>query len=107
MAGTAQYTLTANLGINFQETTVQLPTQASEVPVHTAVNYVKGCDVPIGEALSRVSLQQIPGNDQIPEMCVHHVTQNLPASPTRRQQIRDETTRDPKDKKENNVPNTR
>ena len=61
-----------------------------------SVKYVKGSDVPIADALSRVSPQQLPESDQIPEICVHHVTQNLPASPTRLQQIRDETTRDPR-----------
>ena len=59
------------------------------------VNYVKGPDVPIADALSRVSPQLISANGQPPEIHVHHITQNLPASPTRLQQIRDETKKDP------------
>ena len=59
------------------------------------INYVKGPDVPIADALSRVSPQPAPSNGQLPEICVHHITQNLPASPTKLQQIRDETGKDP------------
>ena len=59
------------------------------------VNYVKGPDVPIADAPSRVSSQPAPNNGQLPEICVHHTTQNLPASPTKLQQIRDETGKDP------------
>ena len=58
------------------------------------VNYVKGPDVPIADALSRVSPQPAPSNGQLPEICVHHITQNLPASPTKLQQILDETGKD-------------
>ena len=54
------------------------------------VNYVKGPDVPIADVLSRVSPQPAPSNGQLPEICVHHITQNLPASPTKLHQIRDE-----------------
>jgi len=59
------------------------------------VNYVKGPHVPIADALSRVSPQPAPSNSQLSEMCIHHITQNLPASPTKLQQIRDETGEDP------------
>lgn len=59
------------------------------------VNYVKGPDVPIADALSRVSPQFASANGQLPEIHVHHITQNLPVSPTRLQQIRDETKKDP------------
>ena len=59
------------------------------------VNYVKGPDVPIADALSRVSPQPAPSNGQLPEICVHHITQSLPASPTKLHQIRDETGKDP------------
>ena len=59
------------------------------------VNYVKDPGVPIAEALSRVSPQPAPSNGQLPEICVHHITQSLPASPTRLHQIRDETGKDP------------
>jgi len=56
---------------------------------------VKGPDVPIADPLSRVSPQPAPSNGQLPEICVHHITQNLPASPTKLQQIRDDTGKDP------------
>ena len=59
------------------------------------VNCVKGPDVPIADALSRVSPQLAPSNGELPEICVHHITQYLPASPTKLQQIRDETGKDP------------
>ena len=59
------------------------------------VNYVKGPDVPIADALSRVSPKLASANGQLPKIHVHHITQNLPASPTRLQQIRDETKKDP------------
>ena len=59
------------------------------------VNYVKGPDVPIADALSRVSPQPTPSSSQLSEIYVHHVTQHLPATPTKLQQIRDETGRDP------------
>ena len=47
------------------------------------VDYVKGPDVPIADALSRVSPQPALSNGQLPEICVHHITQSLPASPTK------------------------
>ena len=59
------------------------------------VNCVKGPDVPIVDALSRVSPQLAPSNGELPEICVHHITHNPPASPTKLQQIRDETGKDP------------
>ena len=59
------------------------------------VNYVKGPDVPIADALSRVSPQPAPNNGQLPEICVHHITQNLPVSPTKLHQICDKTGKDP------------
>lgn len=55
------------------------------------VNYVKAPDVPIADALSRFWPQPARSNGQLPEICVHHNTQNLPVSPTKLQQIRDET----------------
>ena len=58
-------------------------------------NYVKGPDVPIADALSKVSPQPAPSYGQLPEICVHHVTENLPASQTKLHQIRDETGKDP------------
>ena len=57
---------------------------------YVTVNYVKGLDVPIADALCRVSPQLTSPNGQLPEIHVHHITQNLPASPTRLQQIQDE-----------------
>ena len=59
------------------------------------VKYVKGSDVPIADALSRVSPQPVPSNGELPEICIHHITQNLPTSPTKLQQIRDKTGKDP------------
>ena len=47
------------------------------------VNYVEGPDVPIADALSRVSPQLASANGQLSEIHVHHITQNLPAYPTR------------------------
>ena len=47
------------------------------------VNYVKGPDVQIADALTRVSPQLASANGQLPEIHVHHITQNLPVSPTR------------------------
>ena len=40
------------------------------------VNYVKGPDVPIADALSRVSPQPAPSSSQLPEICVHHITES-------------------------------
>ena len=57
-------------------------------------NYMKGPDVRIANALSRVSPQSAPSNGEIPEICVHQITQNLPESPTKLQQIRDEKRKD-------------
>ena len=51
------------------------------------VNYVKSPDVPIADALSRVSPHLASANGQLREIHVQHITQNLPASPTRLQQI--------------------
>ena len=47
------------------------------------VNYVKGPEVPIANPLSRVSFQLAPSNGQHPKICVHHITQSLPSSPTK------------------------
>ena len=56
-----------------------------------AINCVKDPDVPIADALSRVSPQPTTSNRKLPEIFVHHITQNLPPTPTKLQQIRDET----------------
>ena len=56
---------------------------------------MEGPDVPIADALSRVSPQRDPSIGELPEICVHHITHNPPASPTKLQQIRDETGKDP------------
>lgn len=58
------------------------------------VKYVKGSDVPIADALSRISPQPDPSSDQLPQLDVHLVTKTLPASPTKIQQIREETAKD-------------
>lgn len=59
------------------------------------VKYVKGTEVPIADALSRVSPLPVPANGELPQLDIHFVTRTLPASPTRLQQIREETTNDP------------
>ena len=59
------------------------------------VTYVKGTEVPIADALSRISPQPAPVNGQLPQLDIHYVTKTLPSSQTKLQQIRDETTNDP------------
>ena len=59
------------------------------------VKYVKGTEVPIADALSRVSPLPAPANGELPQLDIHFVTRTLPASPTRLQQIREETANDP------------
>ena len=59
------------------------------------VKYVKGIEVPIADALSRVSPQQTPANCLLPQLDIHEVTRTLPASPTKLQEIRRETANDP------------
>jgi len=58
------------------------------------VTYVKGANVPIADALSRVTPQKEPTVGELPRINVHCVTRNLPASPTKLQQVREETARD-------------
>ncbi len=59
------------------------------------VTYVKGAQVPIADALSRISPQQLPSKSQLPQVDIHQITSTLPASPIKLQQIRDETANDP------------
>ena len=59
------------------------------------VKYVKGSQVPIADALSRLSPQPAPPKGQLPQLSIHQVTDTLPASPAKLQQIRDLTTSDP------------
>ncbi|XP_048583419.1 uncharacterized protein K02A2.6-like [Nematostella vectensis] len=59
------------------------------------VKYVKGSDVSIADALSRLSPQPAPPKGQLPQLSIHQVTDTLPASPAKLQQIRDLTTSDP------------
>ena len=59
------------------------------------VKFVKGTEVPIADALSRVSPLPAPANGELPQLDIHFVTRTLPASPTRLQQIREETANDP------------
>jgi hypothetical protein len=59
------------------------------------VTYVKGAQVPIADALSRISPQQLPSKSQLPQLDIHQITSTLPASPIKLQQIRDETANDP------------
>lgn len=59
------------------------------------VTYVKGTDVPIADALSRVSPQPAAANSQLPQLDIHYVTNTLSASQARLQQIWEKTTSDP------------
>jgi hypothetical protein len=59
------------------------------------VKYVKGAEVPIADALSRVSPQPAPPNEEFPQLDIHQITKNLPASPIKLQHIRNETANDP------------
>ena len=59
------------------------------------VTYVKGTDVPIADALLRVSPQPAAANSQLPQLDIHYVTNTLSASQARLQQIWEETTNDP------------
>ena len=59
------------------------------------VTYVKGEQVPIADALSRVSPQAVPLKGQLPQLDIHQITSTLPASPIKLQQIRNETADDP------------
>jgi len=59
------------------------------------VIYVKGTEVPVADARSRISPQPAPDNGQLPQLDIHYVTKTLPASQTKLQQIRDEITSDP------------
>lgn len=47
------------------------------------VTYVKGTDVPIADALSRVSPQPTAANNQLSQLDIHYVTNTLPASQAR------------------------
>ena len=58
------------------------------------VKYVKGSEVPIADALSRVTPQPCTKADQSRQIHVHHITRTLPASPIKLQQIREETAKD-------------
>ena len=62
---------------------------------HVKVIYVKGTEVPVADVLSRISLQPAPDNRQLPQLDILYATKTLPASQTKLQQIRDETTNDP------------
>ena len=59
------------------------------------VTYVKCEQVPIADALSRVSPQPVPPKGQLPQLDIHQITSTLPASPIKLQQIRNETADDP------------
>ncbi|PFX13349.1 Uncharacterized protein K02A2.6 [Stylophora pistillata] len=67
------------------------------------IKYVKGAEVPIADALSRVSPQPAPLNDEFPQLDIHQITKNLPASPIKLQQIRNEIASDPTLSKLRNV----
>ena len=59
------------------------------------VKYVKGAEVPIADAHSRVSPQPASPEGEFPQLDIHQITRNLPASPIKLQQIRNETANDP------------
>jgi hypothetical protein len=59
------------------------------------VMYVKGAQVPIADALSRISPQKVSTKSQLPQLDIHQITSTLPASPLKLEQIREETARDP------------
>ena len=59
------------------------------------VKYVKAAEVPIANALSRLSPQPAPPEGEFPHLDIHQVTKNLPASPLKLQQIRHETANIP------------
>lgn len=59
------------------------------------MKYVKGAEVPIADALSRVSPQLASPEGEFPQLDIHQITRNLPASPIKLQQIRNETAKDP------------
>ena len=58
------------------------------------LKYVKGSEVPIADALSRVTPQPCMKADLPSQINVHHITRTLPASPIKLQQIREETAKD-------------
>ena len=47
------------------------------------VKYVTGAEVPIADALSRISPQLTSGNNQLPQLDLHHVTKSFPVTPAR------------------------
>ena len=59
------------------------------------VTYVKGAQVPIADALSRLSPQQVSPKSQLPQLDIHQITSTLLASPIKLEQIRKEITNDP------------
>lgn len=59
------------------------------------VKYVKRAEVPITDALSRVSPLPAPPEGEFPQLDIQQIIENLPASPTKLQQIRNETANDP------------
>ena len=59
------------------------------------VKYVKGAEVPITDALSRVSPQPAPPEGEFPQLDIQQIIENLPASPIKLQQIRNETANEP------------
>ena len=44
------------------------------------VTYVKGAQVPVADAISRLSPQQVPHKSQLPQLDIHCITCTLPAS---------------------------
>ena len=65
------------------------------VRIQRFVLYVKGAEVLITDALSRVSPQPAPPEGEFPQLDIQQIIENLPASPIKLQQIRNETANDP------------
>ena len=59
------------------------------------MKYVKGAEVPIADAFFRVSPQPGPPEGEFTQLDIHQITKNLPASPIKLQQARNETANDP------------
>ena len=59
------------------------------------MKYVRRAEVPITDALSRVSPLPAPPEGEFPQLDIQQIIENLPASPTKLQQIRNETANNP------------
>jgi len=83
---------TANRTLTTQ--TINHQRQSSRKNYDVKVTYVKGTEVPIADALSRISQTPATDNGQLPQLDIHYLAKTLPASQAKLQQISDETTND-------------